>query len=66
MKLSIIALLALLFAAAPVTLRAQEEQGPAARCNGHMCPVARAATQTGHETLVKLALTNVSAGEFLS
>ena len=65
MKKLMIATLALAFVFMPATVRADDD-GPGARCNGHMCPLARAATDAGYKTVSALPMAVVLEGEFLA
>ncbi len=65
MKLLSIFVVFLCLVALPLSATPGEDDGPAVRCNCHMCPVARAATQTGFEVVSALTLVNVDEGEFL-
>lgn len=64
MKQLTVLTLAIVFALMPATVRADDD-GPGARCNGHMCPVARAATDAGYKTVSALPMAVVLEGEFL-
>ena len=65
MKMLSILALAICLVATPGAI-AGTQDGPSARCNGHMCPIARAATDVGHQVVTALPLVHVEAGEFLS
>ena len=58
--------LALCFAAAPFGVAGANDDGPGARCNGHMCPVARSATEVGYKVVSKLPLVSIDEGELLA
>ena len=42
------------------------DDGPGARCCGHMCPVAKAATTVGYEVVSELALVRMDEEELLA
>ena len=65
MKLFSILVIFLCLVALPLNAAPGEDDGPAVRCNCHMCPVARAATLAGFEVVSALTLVNVDEGEFL-
>ena len=59
-------LLALMAALLAPSALAGMQEGPSSRCNGHMCPVARAACDVGNTVVARIALVRVDASEFLS
>ena len=65
MKLLSILVVFLCLVALPLNAAPGDGDGPAMRCNCHMCPVARAATLTGFEVVSTLTLVNLDEGEFL-
>lgn len=64
-KLAAAFAIAALFAL-PTSMVQAEEEGPSARCNGHMCPMARESTTCGYQSVGEINFVVIDEDEFLS